>query len=89
MSAGEPWFRGLSPLAPIVIAVAAVAVIVALPRWDRELLASGAYKYAPYIAAGDLDTTLRAGRLEYYKDGAAATVSVRRLAGTSRTQSRR
>src|SRR5262249_22249627 len=49
--------------------------------WDSELLSAGAYKYAPYIASGDLDVGLRAGTLEYYKEGAAATVSVRRVTG--------
>jgi hypothetical protein len=52
-----------------------------LPAWDPQLLSSGAYKYAPYIGAADLDVGLRAGTLEFYKEGAAATVSVRRLAG--------
>ncbi|HMD33553.1 MAG TPA: tetratricopeptide repeat protein, partial [Vicinamibacterales bacterium] len=55
-----------------------------LPRWDQNLLSSGAYKYAPYIHANDatdLEASLRAGRLEYYKEGATATVSVRRLGG--------
>src|SRR5439155_21914998 len=65
-----------------IIIVAVAAGILAWPAWDPALLASGAYKYAPYMSAGDLETTLRAGRLEYYKEGAAATVSVRRLAGT-------
>jgi hypothetical protein len=68
-------------LAAAVVAVAAVAAVVFLPPWDPQLLASGAYKYAPYIGAGDLDVGLRAGTLEFYKEGAAATVSVRRLAG--------
>lgn len=63
-------------------AVGAMATIVSLPSWDRDLLASGAYKYAPYLGSGDLETVLRAGRLEYYKEGAAGTVSVRRLTGT-------
>jgi spermidine synthase len=63
-------------------ALLAVGAIAALPAWDRDLLASGGYKYAPYVASGDLETALRAGRLEYYKEGAAATVSVRRLTGT-------
>ncbi|PYR03368.1 MAG: hypothetical protein DMG00_26550 [Acidobacteria bacterium] len=67
---------------PAVASIAAIAVIVAMPGWDRELLSSGAYKYAPYLGAGDLDTVLRAGELEYYKEGAAGTVSVRRLTGT-------
>jgi spermidine synthase len=74
--------RARSALVAIVAASAAVAVTVALPPWDHELLASGAYKYAPYLQAGDLDTVLRAGRLEYYKEGAAGTVSVRSLTGT-------
>ena len=52
------------------------------PSWDRALLSSGAYKYAPYLAGTDLETVLRAGRLVYYKEGAAGTVSVRRLTGT-------
>ena len=63
------------------VAIAAVAAILTLPPWDRELLASGAYKYAPYIRSGDFETGLRAGTLEYYREGAAATVSVRRLTG--------
>ena len=67
---------------PAAASIAAIAVIVAMPGWDRELLSSGAYKYAPYLGAGDLDTVLRAGELEYYKEGAAGTVSVRRLTGT-------
>ena len=40
-----------------------------LPRWDRELLASGAYKYAPYLQPSDLDTVLRAGRLRVLQGG--------------------
>jgi spermidine synthase len=75
------WFRGQSVLATGSVAIAAIAAILALPPWDHDLLASGAYKYAPYIGSGDLDTSLRAGTLEYYKEGAAATVSVRRLTG--------
>ena len=34
-------------------------------------------------ASDNVDTVLRAGVLEYYKEGAAATVSVRRLTGTT------
>jgi spermidine synthase len=68
--------------AGIVAGAIVAAGIFAWPQWDRALVASGAYKYAPYMGAGDLEMTLRAGRLEYYKEGAAATVSVRRLAGT-------
>jgi len=67
------------------IALAGLGAITWCPPWDRDLLASGAYKYAPYVAgltsAASLDV-LRAGKLEYYKEGAAGTVSVRRLGGT-------
>jgi len=65
------------------VTAAALASIVLLPQWDRGLLASGAYKYAPYLPADSLDSVLRAGDLVYYKEGAAATVSVRRLTGTT------
>src|SRR5581483_6035464 len=67
---------------PLASGLAAVAIIVLLPPWDRALLSSGAYKYAPYLAGTDLDAVLRAGRLEYYREGAAGTVSVRELSGT-------
>ena len=69
-------------LIPMAVAALGIGAIIATPGWDRELLASGAYKYAPYLASGDVDSMLRAGRLEYYKEGAAGTVSVRRLTGT-------
>jgi spermidine synthase len=67
---------------PAGLAIASLAIIFLLPRWDRELLASGAYKYAPYLGTDNFETVLRAGELEYYKEGAAATVSVRQLTGT-------
>ena len=70
-------------LAPAIVGVAAVSTIVLMPSWDRNLLASGAYKYAPYLGSDNLETVLRAGVLEYYKEGAASTVSVRRLTGTT------
>jgi spermidine synthase len=63
--------------------IAALAIILLMPPWDRELLSSGAYKYAPYLNADNFETVLRAGDLKYYKEGAAATVSVRRLTGTT------
>ena len=68
---------------PAGVAIAALAAILLLPPWDRALLASGAYKYAPYLAAADFETVLRAGTLDFYKEGAAGTVSVRRLNGTT------
>lgn len=68
----------------IVFAAGTAATILTFlaPEWDRDLITSGAYKYSRLIPAGDLEWSLRAGHLEYYKEGAAGTVSVRRLAGT-------
>ena len=37
-------------LIPAAAGAVAIAVIMALPRWDRALLTSGAYKYAPVPA---------------------------------------
>jgi spermidine synthase len=70
------------PLIALAAGAATIASIAAFPRWDRALLTSGAYKYAPYLHAQDLATVLRAGRIDYYKEGAAGTVTVRDLAGT-------
>src|SRR5262245_22766630 len=57
----------LASIATVVLA--SLAIILLLPPWDRQLLASGAYKYAPYLGATDLETVLRAGDLLYYKEG--------------------
>ncbi len=62
----------------------ALAAILFAPPWDHELLASGVYLYAPFVPKDlDLETQLKAGELLYYKDGAPATVSVKRLTGTT------
>ena len=74
--------RRSAATAAIVIAVASLAFIVLIPAWDRELLSSGAYKYAPYMQGAHRDAMLRAGSLLYYREGAAATVSVRQVTGT-------
>lgn len=74
--------KGGAGLLPAALAVAMTAAIALAPPWDRALLASGAYKYAPYIGGADLDAVLRAGTLVYYKEGSAGTVSVRDLNGT-------
>ncbi len=68
------------------LAATALAVVVLglSPPWDRDLLSSGAYLYASFIPKTlDLDAQLKAGELLYYRDGASATVSVRRLTGTT------
>ena len=79
------WGR-LSRAAQVVngTALAAAAVILAVsPAWDRALLASGIYLYAPYVPKDlDVEPLLKAGTLLYYREGAASTVSVKRLTGT-------
>jgi spermidine synthase len=65
------------------LAVAVLAVLFALPRWDPELMSGGAYKYAPYLRGGDLETGLLSGELLYYREGTAGTVTVRRTAAST------
>ena len=70
-------------LVGIAAAAIAAGVAIATPAWDRDLLSSGGYKYAPRIAKTvDLETALKAGTLLFYEEGAASTVSVKRLTGT-------
>lgn len=65
-------------------AVLAGVMMIGSPSWDRDLLASGVYMYAPYVPKDlDLATQLKAGRLLYYREGATATVSVKQLTGTT------
>jgi spermidine synthase len=71
-------------LAGGAMAVVTTMLIAASPAWDRELLASGVYMYAPYVPPDlDLETQLKAGTLLYYREGASATVSVKKLTGTT------
>src|SRR5262249_33748057 len=61
---------------------AAAGLVVSTPPWDRALLASGGYKYAPYVPKGlDLATALKAGTLLYYREGATGIVTVKQLTG--------
>lgn len=77
-----PARRARAAVLAAAVTVVAAAIVASTPAWDRELLASGAYKYAPYMQSSVMDAVLRAGQLEYYKEGAVGTVTVRRLAGT-------
>lgn len=71
-------------VAGVALTAAAAVTLVVTPPWDRELLASGAYLYAPFVPKDlDLETLLKAGTLLYYREGAASTVSVKRLTGTT------
>ena len=64
--------------------IVVLAVAIFSPPWDRALLASGSYLYAPYMPKDlDLEMMLKAGSLLYYREGASATVSVKQLTGTT------
>jgi spermidine synthase len=68
----------------MAVSTAAAAVMLVSPPWDRELLASGVYLYAPFAPRNvPLEPLLKAGTLLYYREGAGATVSVKRLTGTT------
>ena len=74
--------RGRGAIAGVAIGVGVLAALVDVQQWDRDLLASGAYRHSRYIGTDELDASLSAGTILYYKEGAAATVAVRRLAGS-------
>ncbi len=65
-------------------AIGAASLAAISPPWNRALLSSGPYLYAPYVPKDlDLPALLEAGTLLYDRDGASATVSVKRLTGTT------
>jgi spermidine synthase len=75
---------GMSRIVGVAVAIGAAILVAISPPWDRELLAAGVYMYAPYVPKDlDLETQLKAGDLLYYGEGAAATVSVKKLTGTT------
>ena len=69
-----------------LLGAAACALVIMLairaPSWDQALLASGVYKYASMVDASDLKSSLTAGRVLFYREGATATVSVREAVGS-------
>ena len=71
-------------MAAAATCVATAVLVFATPAWDIDLLSSGGYTYAANVDAAEIDlaTSLKSGTVLYYKEGATATVSVRRLAGT-------
>jgi len=74
--------QGRGRLAGFALAAVVLVAGVVLPPWDRLLLSSGAYKYAAAMRGPSLETSLAAGELLSYREGASGTVAVRRLAGT-------
>jgi spermidine synthase len=76
--------EGIERLGTAVAVSAAAGLLLLSPPWDNRLLASGLYMYAPAMPKDvPLETLLKAGRLLYYREGAASTVSVKRLTGTT------
>ncbi|HEX6737280.1 MAG TPA: fused MFS/spermidine synthase, partial [Vicinamibacteria bacterium] len=66
------------------LAAGALGVVLAprlAPPWDAALFAGGPYKYALYTDPAEMEEELRSGELVFYRDGRAATVSVKRLGG--------
>jgi spermidine synthase len=84
-AAGLPGAKGglRYRLAASIAATSVVAFALLMPPWNHARLANGAYRFAPSLAAGDIETALDAGDLSYYREGAAGTVSVRRLIGVT------
>lgn len=75
------WIPRTSAAMMAVAAASLFAGTFALPEWDKAWLAGGIYKYARGLDAETMEIGLRAGRLEYYKEGAAGTVSVKHVGG--------
>lgn len=73
----------LGRVAALVTAIAGLAAAAFMPQWNRELLSSGAYRYAPAVAAAGFESGLEAGHLLYYREGATGTISVKRLGGVT------
>jgi spermidine synthase len=82
-SAGTSAGRRLNSRAALPLLAAGGAAVIAFGArdWDRDLVTSGAYKYARQVSEETLESSLRAGHLEFYREGAAGTVTVRRLTG--------
>ena len=70
-------------LAASLAGAAALAGGWLAPTLNQPLISAGGYKYAGALGGSDLATLLEAGSLLYYGDGAGATVTVRRLTGTT------
>ena len=71
-------------LASGLAALALIPAILVVPRWDPEVMASGAYKYAPYYATQlDMESVMKSGDLLYFREGTTTTVSVKRDADST------
>jgi spermidine synthase len=75
--------RGAGRWLGLALAAGVLLVIAVAPEWDRSLLSSGAYKYAPAMRGANLATALTAGELLSYQEGSTGTVAVRKLTGTT------
>ena len=74
--------RGRGRVIGFALAATVAVAIAIVPQWDRFLLSSGAYKYAPAMRGSNLQAALSAGDLLSYREGSTGTVTVRKLTGT-------
>jgi spermidine synthase len=73
---------GRSRAMSVTACILVVAAAYGARGWDKALLSSGAYKYGSMTQGPDLRTSLTAGRLLYYREGATATVALREAIGS-------
>jgi spermidine synthase len=74
--------RATTAMAALVPVGAVVVWMVTSTGWDREWLAAGGYLYSRFVPSGvDRRAALTAGTLQYYREGAMGTVSVKTLTG--------
>lgn len=66
---------------PVLLALLVFSSVFWIPTWNPELMASGAYKYAPYSTRLDLESVLTSGDLLYFKEGTTTTVSAKKYRG--------
>jgi spermidine synthase len=71
--------RGVVRLAGALAGVAALALVLTSPPFDKELFAGGAYKYSVYDLNLSVEDVLRRGELVSYAEGRVANVSVKRV----------
>jgi spermidine synthase len=70
---------GLRRVVALVVAGIVVVMLIFAPAWDRKLMTSGVYVYAPlYETVEGLKEDLERRNILYYNEGPGATVSVDR-----------
>ena len=73
-----PFKRGRARIYTLSLLIVVVALSLFLPDWNENILNSGVYVYARQYLQKDLTLSTEAGGRVFYKEGASATVEVRR-----------